>query len=281
MKLIIVPTDFSPLADNAMKYAIDLAEAINAKIMLLNAYQIPISYTEVPLATFSLDQIQQLSKEKLKETKEHVDTITGGKIHVYTESVLGDISEEVYKLCKTLDPYALIIGTRGVSGVGRFFLGSNTLAILSKTETPVFVIPPGVKFRKFHKIGLATDMHDVVESTPIEPIRKLINTFNAELYVLNVDFEKENFSSSTPEEYINLDTMLAGLNPIYENIENKDVDQGISEFAEKNNLDLVITLPKKHSFLEKVFEKSHTRDLIHHTNIPLLCFQVRQGELVS
>jgi K+-sensing histidine kinase KdpD len=124
-------------------------------------------------------------------------------------------------------------------------------------------------------------MHDVVESTPIEPIRKLINTFNAELYVLNVDFEKQNFSSSTPEEYINLDTMLAGLNPIYENIENKDVDQGISEFAEKNNLDLVITLPKKHSFLEKVFEKSHTRDLIHHTNIPLLCLQVKQGELVS
>jgi nucleotide-binding universal stress UspA family protein len=49
------------------------------------------------------------------------------------------------------------------------------------------------------------------------------------------------------------------------------VEEGISEFAEKNNLDLVILFPKKHSLLESLFEKSHTRDLIHQTRIPLMC----------
>lgn len=271
MKLLIVPTDFSPIADNAMKYAIAFAADINAKIMLLNVYQIPISYTEVPLATVSLDQLQQLSQEKLKETKENIDTITGGKIHVYTESKLGDVSEEVEKLCETLDPFGIVIGTRGVSGVGRLFMGSNTMSILQKIETPVYVIPPGATYKKIQKIGLATDMHDVVESTPVQSIRELINIYNSELHVLNVDFERRNFSPATPEESLNLDTMLAGMNPIYDFIENKDVDQGLSNFAEKNNLDILITLPKKHSLLERVFEKSHTRDLIHHTNIPLMC----------
>lgn len=281
MKLIIVPTDFSPVADNAIKYAVDMAEAINAKIMLLNAYQIPISYTEVPLASMSLDQLQELSHEKLKETKKHIDTITGGKIHVYTETKLGDVSEEVEKLCETLDPFAIVIGTRGVTGVGRFFMGSNTLSILKKVDTPVFVIPPGVSFKKFTKVGLATDMHDVVESTPVEPIKQIINTFNAELHVLNVDFERRNFSPATPEETLNLDTMLAGMNPVYDFIENKDVDQGLNDFAERNNIDLLITLPKKHSFLEKIFEKSHTRELIHETNIPLLCLQMKKAEVVG
>jgi nucleotide-binding universal stress UspA family protein len=49
------------------------------------------------------------------------------------------------------------------------------------------------------------------------------------------------------------------------------VDEGISEFAEKNNIDLIITLPKKHSVLERLFEKSTTRELIHQTKIPMMC----------
>jgi nucleotide-binding universal stress UspA family protein len=51
MKLIIVPTDFSPLADNALKYAMDLATAMEGSLMLLNVYQLPISFSEVPMVT--------------------------------------------------------------------------------------------------------------------------------------------------------------------------------------------------------------------------------------
>jgi tripartite-type tricarboxylate transporter receptor subunit TctC len=43
------------------------------------------------------------------------------------------------------------------------------------------------------------------------------------------------------------------------------------EFAAKNNIDLLITLPKKHYILERIFEKSHTRELIYHTTVPLMC----------
>jgi nucleotide-binding universal stress UspA family protein len=74
--------------------------------------------------------------------------------------------------------------------------------------------------------------------------------------------------------------MLSGLNPTYDFIENKDVDEGINEFATKNNLDLIITLPKKHRFIESLFEKSFTRELIHHTSIPLMCIRKEVAETV-
>jgi hypothetical protein len=48
MKLLIVPTDFSPISDNATKYAMEMALALDAKIMLINMYQIHISFSEVP-----------------------------------------------------------------------------------------------------------------------------------------------------------------------------------------------------------------------------------------
>ena len=278
MKLLLVPTDFSPISDNATKFAMDMAKAMGAKIMLVNMYQIPISFSEVPLVTISLDQLKKISEDKLTELKENIERITTGNVHVYTQSILGEVTEEVKKLCDTLHPFAVIMGTRGVTGLGRFFLGSNSLSIIGKIETPVFVIPPGATFKPFRKIGLATDMKDVVQNMPVEEIRQVINFFNADLHVLNVDYERKHFTSYTPEESLNLDTMLSGLNPVYNFIENKDIDEGLNEFAAKNNIDLLVTLPKKHHLLEKILEKSHTRELIYHTTVPLMCIHQKVSE---
>jgi len=73
MKLLIVPTEFSAVSDNATKYALDMALALKAKIMLVNMYQIPISFSEVPLVTVSLDQIKKISDEKLTELKNNLN----------------------------------------------------------------------------------------------------------------------------------------------------------------------------------------------------------------
>ena len=191
------------------------------------------------------------------------------------------MADEVEKLCQTLNPFAVVMGTRGVTGAGRFFLGSNSLSVIGKVTAPVFVIPPGATFKQIRKIGLATDLRNVVDTTSIAPIKSLVNLFNAELHVLNVDFERRHFTSYTPEETLNLDTMLSGMNPTFEFIENKDVDEGINEFVVKNNIDLLITLPKKHKFIESLFEKSFTRELIHHTSIPMMCVRKKVGEPVA
>ncbi len=271
MKAIIVPTDFSAISDNAVKYASDMALAMGSHLLLLNVYQLPISFSEVPLVTISLDEIRKISEQKLAELKKNLETITGGKLKIYTESKMGEVAEEISKLCKILDPFAVTMGTRGTTGAGRFFLGSNTLSVVSKVGVPVFVIPPGVRFKPFKRIGLATDLRDVVASTPVAKIRSIVQFFNAELHVLNVDYKRKHFTASTPEETMNMDTLLAGLNPIYDFIENKDISEGLDGFTEKHDLDLLITLPKKHSVLERFFEKSTTRELIHETHIPVMC----------
>ena len=271
MKLIIAPTDFSPLADNSVRYGIEMARAMRANLMLVNVFQLPISYSEVPLVNISLDEIRKISEDKLAELKHNIKTITGNNIQVYTESRLGDVTDELQKLSNILHPYAIVMGTRGVTGVGRFFLGSNTLSVIKHLGVPVFIIPPGATFKPFKKVGLSSDLREVVDSTPVEHIRSLVGFFNADLHVLNVDYKQQHFTPYTPEEIMNLESMLSGLNPVFDFIENKEVDEGISEFAEMNNIDLIITLPKKHSALERLFEKSTTRELIHQTKIPMMC----------
>ncbi len=283
MKLIITPTDFSALSDNAIKYATDMATTMGMNLMLVNVYQLPISFSEVPLVTISLDQIREISENKLAEIKENLETITGGKLKIYTESRLGDVGEEISKLTETLSPFAIIMGTRGTSGVGRFFMGSNSISVISKVGVPVFVIPPGVRFKPFKKVGLATDLEAVVESTPVSKIKEVVQFYGAEVHVLNVDYHRKHFTPGTPGETLNMDSLLAGMNPIYDFIENRNIDEGLNDFAEKNNLDLLITLPKKHSMLERFFEKSTTRELIHETHIPIMCIhrKVKETEMAK
>lgn len=281
MKLIIAPTDFSPIADNAVKYATEMSRAMGANLMLVNVYQLPISYSEVPLVNISLDEIRKISEEKLAALKHNIETITGNQLKVYTESRLGDVTDELGKLANTLHPYAVVMGTRGLTGIGRFFLGSNTMSVIKHLEVPVFIIPPGATFKPFKKVGLTSDLRDVVDATPVTHIRELVNFFNADLHVLNVDFKKRHFTPYTPEETMNLDSLLSGMNPVYDFIENKNVEEGISEFAETNNIDLLIALPKRHSVLEQLFEKSTTRVLIHQTSIPMMCIHHEIHEKVA
>jgi nucleotide-binding universal stress UspA family protein len=75
MKLIIASTDFSAISDNAIRYATDMAVAMGTNLMLVNVYQLPISFSEVPLVNISMDEIRNISEEKLAELKHNIESI--------------------------------------------------------------------------------------------------------------------------------------------------------------------------------------------------------------
>jgi nucleotide-binding universal stress UspA family protein len=272
MKTIIVPTDFSPIATNAMNFAADMAVNINASIMLLHVYQVPVSMTDVPVVLVSADELKNSSEKKLQELKESLTHITSGKIKVYTEARLGDVSDELEDVCKHIQPFAVIMGTSGASGVERIFFGSTALTAIRHLTWPVIVVPPGKEYGKgIKKIGFACDFEKVVESTPVQFIKNMVKEFGAELHVLNVDYESRHFKPETPEESLLLHTLLEDLNPNYHFINHVDIEDGINEFVEKNNIDLLITIPKKHKLLDSLFKKSSTKQLVAQSHVPVMC----------
>jgi len=157
------------------------------------------------------------------------------------------------------------MGTKGESGIERVFFGSTTLTAIKHLSCPVIVVPPGKKYSSIKKIGFACDFRQVVHTTPTRFIKDFVKEFNAELHVLNVDFRNSRSNSETPEQSLLLHTMLEDLNPKYEFIEDENIEVGIEKFAQLNNLDLVITIPKKHKLLEGLFRKSHTKELVFHS----------------
>jgi len=272
MKTIIVPTDFSPIATNAMNFAADMAVNINASLLLLHVYQVPVSMTDVPVVMVSSEELRKSSETKLQEIKDALTHITSGKIKVYTEARLGDVSDELEDVCKQIQPFAVIMGTRGTSGVERVLFGSTTLTAIRHLKCPVIVVPPGKEYGTgIKKIGFACDFDKVVETTPIQFIKTMVKEFGAELHVLNVDYEGRHFKPETPEESLMLHTLLEDLNPSYHFINHVDIEDGINEFVDENNIDLLIAIPKKHKLLDGLLKQSSTKQLVTQAHVPVMC----------
>lgn len=271
MKTIIVPTDFSTISNNAVDYAIGLATQTGSSLLLFHAYQVPVSMTDVPIVLVSVEELQKNAETKMSEVKKVVERETGGSIKIYVETKLGDTVDELEELCNRIKPFAVVMGTKGATGLERVFFGSTTLTTIKHLSWPVIVVPPDKRYSAIKKIGFACDFREVVETTPARFIREFVKEFNAEIHVLNVDYKNAHFKPDTPEQSVLLHTMLEDLNPKYDFIEEQNIEAGIEKFAEKNNLDLIITIPKKHKLLEGLFKKSHTKDLVFHSHLPIMC----------
>ena len=273
MNRILVPVDNGEASKNAVRYAARLASDLEKDIILINAYQVPISYTEVPLVTVSLDQIEEVSKELLEKYKKEIQSLSSNACKVYTESVYGDIEYEIKKTIEKTNPYIIVIGTAGRSGLGNFFLGSTSIKIIKETKTPVLVVPPTLEYKKFDNIGLTTDFQDVIENTSTRLINDFIRKFGAKLSVIHVDYERYHFTANTPMETMHLDNLLTEMNPTYHYIENKYTIDGIIDCITKNQIDLLVVYPKKHTWFEQIFERSITRQIIHTSIQPVLCLR--------
>jgi nucleotide-binding universal stress UspA family protein len=271
MRTILVPTDFSAIATNALHYAIEMANTIKANLMLLHVYQVPVSYTDAPIVMVSVDELRHAAEKRMEQLKEMVRKIVRPEQKVYTETRLGNITDELESICEKIKPFAVVMGTKGASAFERVVFGSNTLSAIRHLHVPVICVPPGKTFGKgIKKIGFACDCKEVVATTPTRIIRDLVKNFDAELHVLNVNTDGKR-EEEKPEQTVLLETLLSDLHPEYHFLEHTDIEDAINEFAEKNNLDLVISIPKQHKLVEKIFRKSSTRQLVYESHVPVMC----------
>jgi hypothetical protein len=240
--------------------------------MLFHVFQIPVSITDVPVALVSVEELQTSADKNLAELKSEAEKITGGGLKIYTEGILGNVVDELETMCNKIKPFAVVMGTKGATGIERVLFGSTTLTAIRHLTWPVICVPPGSRFGNgIKKIGFACDFRDVVKSTPTGFIKTFVNEFDAELHILNVDYKEQHFKPDTPEQSLLLHTLLEDLTPQYHFINHKDIEDGLNEFSDKNNLDLLITIPKKHKLLDALFKTSSTKQLVFHSNIPVMC----------
>ncbi|NOT50210.1 MAG: universal stress protein [Chitinophagaceae bacterium] len=273
MKTILVPTDFSPVSINAANFAVDMALAINAEILLVNIYQVPLAYaSEIPLALVSVDELRKDSETQLDIVKQKIESRSSKKVKVLTCAVLGDTIDQLEKLSNEVKPFIVVMGAKGKTGLEKIVFGSTTLGAIRHLAWPVIAIPAGKQYGEgIRKIGFACDFKQVAATTPVGSIKEIIKTFSAELHILNIDYKDKHFKPDTPGELFYLHSIFDDMHPQYHFINHPDVEDGILEFARSNDLDLVIAIPKKHKLIEGIFSPSSTKQLVFQSQVPVMC----------
>ncbi len=146
MKKIILPTDFSYNAYNAICYTMNLLKDEEVTFYLLNTYTPAIYQTEYLLhspgqiglgdiyQSDSLNQLEELKKQLEKEFKNPKHTII-------PHSAFNILVDEVSAMVASEEADLVIMGTQGATGAKEIFLGTHTVHVIKKATCPVIAIP--------------------------------------------------------------------------------------------------------------------------------------------
>ena len=271
MKNILVPVDFSPAAVNASNYALDLAIALKADITLYHVYTFPMPVSEIPVAPLSIQELLQDAENNILELKQSLLHKAAEAVNIYTKVEEGSFVIQLEDYCQLTRPFAVVMGAFGKTALERMLFGSNTLSAMKHLAWPLIVVPPGTRFTSLTRIGLACDLVNVKQSVHADPIIRLVKDTNANLYVLHITPEQHGLANDEAlkgSEWLR-DT-LKDVKPVFHFMQNKHVDEAINEFAEKNNLDMLIIIPKHHGLLDGLLHSSHSKKMLLHTHIPVM-----------
>ncbi len=271
MKTFLVPTDFSETSKNAARYAANIAKQYqDIHIILYNVSdEISAGSDGTPLAddNHSRHKVMELALESIK--------IDLSKI---TTTQITCVAEEGSSLIDSLDRFArhnsvdmIIMGITGSTRLEQIFMGSNTLKMVDRGTCPVMIVPPFALYKGIQDIMITTDFKDVERTMPVRPIQNVLDLFKSNLHVVNVDHE--HYVEVTDEykaERAKLENILAGHNPQFYFIRMYDFMDAVNQFVEDKEIDLIITVPKKHSFLSNIYRTSYTKKLAYHSHVPII-----------
>jgi nucleotide-binding universal stress UspA family protein len=274
MKTILVPTDFSETAYNAASYAVNLASDLEAnKIVFYNAFQAPPVMTENTLPAMpivDIETMKEISEQGMSAFLERIKTKCPAGIELTQKTGFSVLLNDIDEICKEEAAELIVMGITGTSKIEEVLIGSTALSVVKHTRVPVIVVPAEAKYNSIKNVMLASDFKDVEETTPVHSIKSLLNATKAALYIVNVQERDKEITADKTAQQQSLLKLLQEYNPRIEFENNEDFIAGINHFVETNNIDIIITIPKKHKLFEGLFTERHTKKLAFHSHVPLM-----------
>src|SRR6185369_16986926 len=155
MKTILIPTDFSSCADNALSYAAEFNKWYKGAILIFHSYLIPVPVTDLPLVPSDAELKNTAMNAVVKLKSEFMSAYPDMKFDVDVNE--GYVTDEIVEEEKKAKCDLVIMGTRGANGISELLIGSNTTSVVGKSICPVMVVPEYAKMKGLNKIVFAAN----------------------------------------------------------------------------------------------------------------------------
>lgn len=269
MKSILIPTDFSKNAENAMYYGLEFAQRKGCEVILLNVC--PFIYYGSSRVDPVLQQLEDYSKEtlsstisKLKESEKYKDVSIKGV------NMLGNLVLSILQTSIKFQTDLIVMGTKGASGMNKMLFGSNTTEVIRSSKLPILIVPENAVYRNFEKIVYAIDYKE----DNLKMIREMLNIislFKVQVQTLHIA------TKNTLEEEIQHRGFRKLMKDVFPKafdshqlIFNSSVFEGMEKFLSEDINSLLALNHHKKSFVDSLMLNSLTQEMAYQKQIPFL-----------
>ena len=273
MKTILVPTDFSPLAANALRVAADLARTYGADITLLHYRPFSLANANTPEGGLTMaNYLGEQDDEALDALHGLIDN------PYYRDLQITPISCRdaggLYKAITKRGADLLVLGTRGASGWDEWLFGSNAEQVVRRARCPVLVLKEATApFSPTNAIA-AIDVDDALrQHWPAYPFTATGHGLRQFVYVSAPDNPRD------PEGVHQWMRELAaekGLTDYELHVRPaRNVETGILNYAREREADLIVLYTHGHTGLRHLLQGSVAEDVLNHAPLPVLVMRIK------
>lgn len=276
MKKILFPTDFSETATNAFVHALEFAKKVNAEIILLHTFDLPVYdnqffpenyaviYNSLELSQFEMFK-NEIPKLRAIAEERHLD-----KVKLSHRLMDGDLLHNIKKSIKDDAIDFVVMGTGGATGWESFFIGTNTGSVITGIDVPMLCVPVEAKFKKIEIIGFTTRFRpkdkkalkmvlEIAKKTKAKVKCLYVKTSNSDVTKETIKSWEKEFSADPIDFYV---------------IHSDDVQEIILDFIMYKELDILTMLTYKRGFFEGLFKPSLTKKIAVNNEIPILAIPI-------
>jgi len=281
MKKILVPTDFSEQAVNAVDFAAQIAKKHKAEVHLLHILELPDGHDiQVTGEVAGTDPMTGVFVNLLiKKARKSLATIAGSKkfegVTIKTHLTSGNAYKSIIKAITDTKSDLIVMGTKGASGIDELLIGSNAEKVVRNAPCPVITIKSKASGDKIKNIVFATDFMQNQDKL-VKELKALQELFGANIHLLRVNtpgnFESDRVVKSNMEKFIKkykLDKIT--LNVYNEMLE----DEGLMYFADEINADMIALGTHGRRGIAHFLAGSIAEDVVNHAKRPVWTFKIK------
>ncbi|MBM1105894.1 universal stress protein [Aurantibacter crassamenti] len=275
MKKILIPTDFSENAFNALEYATKLYTHEACIFYLMNVYTPPVYQSEylmdsaMQFESYNFTQRTE-SLNKLIAVQEQIENISQNPKHKFmTHSAFNTLVEEILEIEKKEDINIIIMGTQGATGAEEILFGSNTVHVIKKSKCPVIAVPAKYTFEAPKEILFPTDYEADYQNSRLDEIIYLAKNFDSKLNILHVASGLD-LTTAQKDKKVLLEKRVGKNTHQFYNFADMEIITAINEFQSKHKTQLLTMIRNKHTFFERLFVEPIIKKIAFHVKIPFM-----------
>ena len=277
MRKIIIPTDFSENAYNALQYAAELFKYERTEFYVLHAYSDEVYDFDGAITSEFLEEYKETVRDKcdreLQNTLDRIQQQYSNPKHSYHSiSAFGLLIDEVNDLAEKENADLIITSTRGITNDKKLTFGSNTLQIIKYVQCPVLSIPENFRFTDPQRILFPTNYLLPYQRRELKLVGGIARSFCSEIHMLYVS----KLSEITLRQKDNKEAIFEHLYDVKVNEhqeEEMEKTDAIQKLIDELNIDLLILVNSRHSYLENILYSSTIDKIGLHPKIPFLVLQ--------